>query len=220
MKKLMKRVMAGILAGVMMMSSAVSAGAEEVSKAETVMIDGYECYEKDGEHYTMLNGKEYHIVKPVKEEIVTDPVLLAQLNSLLEDNTVKMRSYPSSTWPNMRTYDLTNGSTYSERVKLSNGDYYSPCFNVSIPDGFSTGTIVFDFYDSIPDGKIYIITTVVHLYSAYTWSSKTYNIPVTKAQNYKILDTGSGASLVTKTAFNMKHATSYNGLFTYYYSQP
>ena len=216
MKKLLKKMMATLLAAYMMLSTSVTVFAEN----NVTMIAGYECYERDGEYYTMIDGTEYHIVMFEETEIVTDPVLLEQLNSLFDENSNARNGYPSS-WPNARTLDISDGSTYTARANLNYADYYSPglIVDISADGNGSAGTIRVDYVTS-PGTTTYYIDVTFHFYSVGEWKSTTKKIGFNSEIKNHILFMGTTATTIDKVCFKLAKNGAGNGAFDFSYTQP
>ena len=215
MKKFFRRITATIMATLVLISTPVTANAEN----DKLIINGYECYERDGEYYTLINETEYHIAMPVETKVVTDPILLEQLNSLFEENSKARSDYPSTTWPNARTLDISDGSTYTARVNVDYSDYYSPGLKVDIPDGLSAGTIVVD-YVAEPGTTTYTIKTTLHIYTLGNWVSHVYNFGYNGAIKGHILNTGTASVEIDKVCFKLAKGSTCNGAFDFSYTQP
>lgn len=123
-----------------------------IEKKETMMVGGYECYVKDGEYCTLIDGQECVVLTDLIE--VTDEETLAYLNSTL-DNENYLRS--SSELPS-DVYDLRNEQEFHDDVNVTSSDYMSQKLAVDLSAnpirlhiGFwNKRTVKLSFYYYIP----------------------------------------------------------------------
>lgn len=215
MKNFLKKAIA-IITMFTMLLCCITAYAAETT--DTTIINGYECYQEDGEYYTIIEGTAYHVLVPIEESVVTDPDLLEQLNGLLADDNISTYSFPTSTWPDTREYDISDDSTHIERVNLANGDYYSPNFTVDIPNGFAAASIIIDFLDYLWFDTVYIQTSLYYCNNGQ-WTSARYEVAISESINYHIFSVGTACSSITNLCFLMHQQGSQTGVFTYTFMQ-
>ena len=97
--------------------------------AELTDIGGFACYQRDGNYWTMLDGEEYLVID-FRDILPTN-------NFISTTNTQEPDSKSLSSWENKAYIPLSPETSYKTQIDLSNGDYYSPIFELS---HFSNGT--------------------------------------------------------------------------------
>lgn len=85
---------------------------------EMVCIAGYDCWEEDGNYYSIVDGEVALIID------------LSDLSHLSKDVTIiDASAAPSSVARGVRyDVDLSNGNTYEGQIDLTNGDCSTPIF--------------------------------------------------------------------------------------------
>lgn len=216
MKKILRKLISAFLAGAMLFNGVTASAEGERKIVDVKTISGYECYSYDGKrYYADIDGQEYFVLEIGETKPVTDPELLAQLNSLLgtDANLYARSSYPLANWPNMRDYDLSTGYKHSERVNLSNGNYHSPCFDVSLSYSENVALTV-DYYNYLGT-ETKEIPTVAYYYIFGGWQSQSHTFGFNEAIRFHELFNGTSFSSIDKACFVMKKTSTNTGVFTY-----
>lgn len=197
----------------LILSAAMALTPTATSYAEGINIDGYDCYLKDGEYFTVIDGKEYMIINlDSNDNIVTDEALIDELNA------TTISDYPSSSWGNRRLYDLRADGSYSERVNLNNGAYYSPSFITSVPCGNSVATITVDYIEPI-GLETRIIPTLFYYRIAGVWYNSAFDMSINALINYHWLDATEATSSIERMAIRMTSSSNSGGVFNYTLTQ-
>lgn len=205
--KLFKNLTAIALSAIMAISATI------VSHAEEIKIGEYDCYIKDDEYFTVIDGREYMIINlDCNDNIVTDAALINELNA------ATISDYPQSSWGNKRLYDLRTDGPYSERVNLNNGTYYSPSFITSVPCGNSIATITVDYIEQL-GLESRTIPTLFYYRVAGVWYNSSYNIYVSALINYHWLDATEATSSIDRMAIRMTKSSNSGGTFNYTLTQ-
>ena len=119
--------------------------AETVTEPAMVDINGYSCYERDGEYWTILDGIEYLVVNlddftEVATENYPEAASLYDVSS-----ECPIGRPPFGEWVYNGYVELTesNNYAYRDRCYLTYGDYYSPifCFTPKHPNDTFTAKI-------------------------------------------------------------------------------
>ena len=137
MKVITKCIVSILLSSFMLVTFSLSVSAEVNSTASnTIIYNGYECYKRGEQYYTLIDGEEYLVLVATEENKVTDPNLIAEL-----ENSIT-RSLNDTIY-------LSDGTVYESRVDLTPGGYQSPTFMYDVPyDAASSLTLEVDVFFS------------------------------------------------------------------------
>lgn len=91
--------------------------------AELTDIGGFACYQRDGNYWTMLDGEECLVID-FQDMVPTN-------NSISTTSAQETDSKFLSSWKNKAYIPLSPETSYKTQIDLSNGDYYSPIFELS-----------------------------------------------------------------------------------------
>lgn len=126
----MKKMISVLISFVTAITSIVLLAANAFAAAELVDINGYSCYERDGEYWTVLDGQEYLVID-------LDQFIPNDAQTSCNDDDCLPYSTQATTSPigkpdghiNPNWVDLTaTGGKYEDRCYLTFGTYYSPVF--------------------------------------------------------------------------------------------
>lgn len=109
-------------------------------------IGGYACYQRDENYWTVIDGEEYLVVDT--------RAILAPSSKQAATYALRTSIDAPSGWGNSIHVNLPDGNSYTDSVDLSNGDYYSPIYEVTPKMNdyrfkFDTNHIVSHTYDLI-----------------------------------------------------------------------
>ena len=130
-----KRFISAVMAAVMAFTVNVSVMAETVSEPEMIDINGYPCYERDGQYWTVLDGEEYLVIN--LDEIMDEPMESgSDEDSGINPCSGIVDECPIGTPPLLVDWiyngcvelSEANNYTYDDRCYLTYGDYYSPIY--------------------------------------------------------------------------------------------
>lgn len=117
----MKKFISAITAISIMLTSGVTVQAETADSVRYIDINGYDCYERDGYYWTVIDGIEYLVID------LSD--------SVSAGNDITTYSSPMGTppnWANNQEVTLTESSpSYTDTCNLKNGDYCSPIYKIN-----------------------------------------------------------------------------------------
>lgn len=108
-------------ASIMAITVNASVAAEAVEKPMLTNINGYMCYERDGEYWTELDGEEYLVLN------LDNFVPVESTTGFASERSIP-KGKPTG-WGNDSVVTLTNSNpSYEDFCDLSNGNYYSPVY--------------------------------------------------------------------------------------------
>lgn len=126
----MKKMISVLISFVTAITSIALLAANAFAAAELVDINGYSCYERDGEYWTVLDGQEYLVID-------LDQFIPNDAQASFNEEDCSPYSAQATTSPigkpdghiNPNWVDLTaTGGSYEDRCYLTYGDYYSPVY--------------------------------------------------------------------------------------------
>ena len=125
-----KRFISAVLAAVMAFVINTSVMAETVTEPATVDINGYSCYERDGEYWTVLDGVEYLVVNldDFTEVAAEDYPEMASLYGVSDECPIGRPPYGQWIYNGYVELSESNNYTYRDRCYLTLADYYSPVY--------------------------------------------------------------------------------------------
>lgn len=130
-----KRCISAVMAAVMAFTVNASVMAETVSEPEMIDINGYSCYERDGQYWTVLDGEEYLVIN--LDEIMWEPTEAgSEEEPGINPCSGIVDECPIGTPPLLTKWiyngcvelSEANNYTYNDRCYLTYGDYYSPIY--------------------------------------------------------------------------------------------
>ena len=125
----MKKIISFLIAAVIAINVNVAVAAESLNKTELVSINGYFCYEKDGQYWTMLDGDEYLIFN-LDDYTMKDAGGSFSKNELSQYSTLNSNcpiGNPDG-WYYCGYIDFSSGGSYTEGCYISSGDYDSKIY--------------------------------------------------------------------------------------------
>lgn len=126
----MKKMISVLISFVTAITSIALLATNAFAAAELVDINGYSCYERDGEYWTVLDGQEYLVID-------LDQCLPGDAQTSCNEEDCLPYSTQATTSPigkpeghiNPNWVDLTaTGGSYEDRCYLTYGTYYSPVY--------------------------------------------------------------------------------------------
>ena len=199
----MKKALSIIITLALSLSFTTTGSACADKENEYVNIHGYQCYEKEGNYWTQIDGEEYLVID-VNQEADSK-----NTTSYTQANTRRLAANISTPplWTNNQTIDLTDGSSYDGRGDITSSDYCTPVFEVE--------PTISDFRFSIYSGfwlnTKYNITIYVHHQSPINeWhSAGTYEITFNLANQTKVILLGTAGTIID--GFAVKYLQSSTG---------
>lgn len=172
--------------------------------AELTDIGGYACYERDGNYWTVLDGEEYLVIDTRD--------VLAKAGEWAGTNSVKASIGEPTGWKNNTHISLANGASYTDDVYITQGDYYSPIFEVTpnMTDfRFRFKTNHFLTYS-------YEITFWYHFQNPINeWHPETVTIKFNSLGNNKIISPGTMSGVIDGVGIEIDSANSSQKDFEY-----
>lgn len=136
----MKKIITTLIAAALTLSISTVSFADEISTdtigSETINIDGYECYERDGHYWTMLEDGECLVIDV--GDIEDYPSLDSEFT--LEPRGNILNNWPTADWGNKREVNVPHGRRHTETADMSNGDFCTPVFVVFPVEGMESAT--------------------------------------------------------------------------------
>lgn len=172
--------------------------------AELTDIGGYACYERDGNYWTVLDGEEYLVIDTRD--------VLAKASELVGTNNVQASIGEPTGWKNNTHISLPNGSSYTGNVYITQGDYYSPIFEVTPTMNdfrfkFDTDHILVYSYE---------MTFWYHFQSPLNqWHPETVKISFSGIPGYKIIMPGTMSGIIDGLGIEINSANSSQKDFKY-----
>lgn len=125
-----KRCISAVMAAVMAFTANASVMAE-TAEPQTVDINGFSCYERDGQYWTVLDGEEYLVINL---DEFTEPA--AEDDSGISPYSGIVDECPIGTPPLLTDWiyngcvelNAQNNYTCKDRCYLTYGDYYTPIY--------------------------------------------------------------------------------------------
>lgn len=176
-----RKFLATTLAAIAAMSMSVTASAAGVEATaensaqtsigevkETVWVGGYECWEEDGNYYTMIDGEATLVID------CTDTSKLSKCVSVTENNIDSSTAMYAAV---RYDEDLSDGHEYAGRIDISNGDCSTPIFYVNRESPYNH----FLFKTGYVLPEKYSITVWVDYaddlgYGMHNWYTRSYDI--------------------------------------------
>lgn len=202
-----------LIAAVIAMTATTSVSAEAIEETQLTNINGYACYERDGQYWTMEDGEEYLVID-------VDSLVLASTEANAFGNGSSTYSTQAidcpigkpdqyGTWIYTGWVDLRNTESYEDRCYLTYGDYYSPIyvFNLKPTEGhlyesrFSLSTKVL-----LPNS--YDVTFSYHIQNSGWTVPATVNITFYAFSQLKAITTGSLGPLMDGIAIRFEDSST------------
>lgn len=212
----MKKIISFLIAAVIAINTNFAIAAESINETELVNINGYSCYEKDGQYWTTLDGGEYLILNLDDHNMVDAGASFA--NSELSQYSASSSDCPIGTpggWYYCGYIDFSSGGSYTEGCYISTGDYDSKIYY--------TGPLAqtAKYIAKISTKQILTNTYNAKIYLHNTYQNK-LETPISKSLSFSI---GTPAHiLVTGTAsqlydgFALKFLQNSTGETPFYYT--
>lgn len=127
-----KKILAAITSTVVIAGSLTLSSSAYDNKVDAIMINGYECYESEGQLITNVDGEDCIVLVASEENKVTDETLIAELNARAGISSIQTRAIPQQ-WPNSSVVDISDGSKYNGSGDITNSNYLTPMF-ITNPD--------------------------------------------------------------------------------------
>lgn len=153
--KQVKIFISAVMAAISAFIFSASVTAEIVTEPQLVDINGYSCFERDGQYWTMLDGVEYLVINIdefAEPDLDVNSEISPQYNIADECPIGAPSPYD---WIYNGYVELTenNNYSYTDRCYLTYGDYYSPIYyfkpknpNSSFAAKISANVSSFDTY--------------------------------------------------------------------------
>lgn len=122
--KKVKNFVSFLTAAIMAVGVNASISAEALNQPEITDINGYLCYERDAQYWTMLDGDEYLVVNLDDYTMVDAGEESIELYSTNNDCPI---GTPDG-WYYCGYLDFSNGGSYTEGCYISTGDYDSKIY--------------------------------------------------------------------------------------------
>ncbi len=124
----MKKLVSALLAAAALLTTSISAQAATATtdvSDDMVNINGYQCYEMDGQYYTIIDDEEYLVIDTNKLFAET---IGEQISAQNDENPIGM----PPNWTNYVRVTLEDGVKYVDTCDISNGiRYCSPVFEIT-----------------------------------------------------------------------------------------
>lgn len=206
MRKISTKITAAIFSLTLALSLVTTTSATQFPEKDTYLIDGYTCYEKNGNDCTVIDGKEYIVISINENELVDYPETYSEKASHLE----QVRGLGSN-WP-MDEEDISDGSTYNGSGDITNSDHYTPMFIVD-PIGNTTSLAI---YMGFIFNNFYNVTVSTYIgYGVNMWSNSTINIGFNALNQTNILLTGTVSQSITKAGIRFNKESTGEKVFSY-----
>ena len=140
----MKKTISAITAISLMLTAGIPVQAETADPVEYIDINGYDCYERDGYYWTVLDGDEYLVID------LSDSVSVC---NDISPCATSIGTPPN--WTNSQVVTLTEDNpTHKDTCHLKNGDYCSPVYEIKPEQTdyrieISTGVVFNNSYDVV-----------------------------------------------------------------------
>lgn len=209
----MKKIISTVFALVTAMTVTTSAYAADVTTASdinedggTINIGGYECYERDGQYWTIDDGEECLVIDvgDCEDYGVCAPASV--------DDDIP---FPPN-WTNSRVLYSPHNTVREDTADLSKGDYCSPLFRVFPVAGDNGFNLKFRLICSFVPSKKLNITFYTYSSSGQSWDGYTETISFGSNSKYVIL-VGSAIRTTGAIAMRFNKAQSDN-VSTFNYS--
>lgn len=194
----MKKIITALIAAALTLSVSTVSFADEQTVAtgtETINIDGYECYERDGHYWTMLEDGEYLVIDV--GDIEDYPSALS-LNSSIEPRMRIIDEMPTKNWTNSREINVPHGHEYTDRADISGGDYCSPVYLVYPVN--NDNSVRYRLKCDLDSGTNLNIQFFYHI-PEVGWNSYTEVTAFTFFVPYKVVFVGDAIDVVNGIAF-------------------
>lgn len=147
----MKKIISTITALATLLTATITVQAETAETLSTVNIDGYTCYEKNGNYHTVVDNEDCIIIVHDESNMVTDKELIKTLNQSLNstNNSGIALCSTAENWPNNKTVDISSGQTYSDSGDITYADYYSPMYKTNSKINDFSFQFIWDLYSQI-----------------------------------------------------------------------
>lgn len=208
-----KRVVSFLAAVTIAVAANASVAAEAFEESPLTDINGYMCYERDGQYWTKDNGEEYLVID-------IDSLVLASAEFNLSENISSTYSTQAidcpigkpdqyGLWIYTGWVDLRDKEEHEDRCYLTYGDYYSPIyvFNTKPTNGhlyesrfsLSTQVVLPNTYD---------ITFSFHLQNSIWTTPSTTSVTFSLFSPVKAILTGSMGPLMDGIAIRFEDSSS------------
>ncbi len=147
--------------------------------AELTDIGGYACYQKDGNFWTLIDGEECLVID-TRDWAFSSDTSMATYSQNASVGT-------PTNWGNMTYVPLPDGTSYTDSVDLSKGNYYSPIYETTP----SRDEFKFKFDTNHIINHTYTITFWYHFESTNEWHPETVTLTFNGIPGFKIIYPGS-----------------------------
>ena len=152
--------------------------------AELTNIGGYACYERDGNFWTLIDGEEYLVIDTRDWAIGSD----TSMTTYSQNASV---GAPTN-WGNMTYVPLPDGTSYTDSVDLSKGNYYSPIYETTP----SRDEFKFKFDTNHVLNHTYNMTFWYHFESTDEWHPEPVTITFNGIPGFKIIHPGTLVNVI------------------------
>lgn len=125
-----KRCISAVMAAVMAFTANATVMAE-TAEPQTVDINGFSCYERDGQYWTVLDGVEYMIINldDFTESVSEDAAGISPYSGIVDECPIGTPPLLTD-WIYNGCVELNEQNNYTDedRCYLTYGDYYSPIY--------------------------------------------------------------------------------------------
>lgn len=207
-----KRTISFMAAVVMALTANASVAAETLSQPEMTNINGYMCYERDGQYWTVEDGEEYLVID-------LDSLVLASTEDSTFENSASTYSAqaidcPIGTpsqygwWTYTGWVDLRNKSSYEDRCYLTYGDYYSPIYVIDVkPTNGHLYESRYSLSTKVVLANSYDITFSYHLENSGWTTPGTMKLTFSVATPLKVITTGTLGPLMDGIALKFEDSS-------------
>lgn len=208
-----KKTISFLAAAAIAVTANASVAAEAIEKQQLTYINGYMCYEKDGQYWTIEDGEEYLVIDldnlVIASTEVDDSENSSSTYSTLAIDCPIGKPDQYGWWTYTGWVDLRNTESYEDRCYLTYGDYYSPIyvFNLKPTNGhlyesrfsLSTKVVLPNTYD---------ITFSYHLKDAGWTTPATATITFDLLHQLRAITTGTQGPLMDGIAIRFEDSSS------------
>lgn len=138
-----KRCISAVMAAVMAFMANATVMAE-TAEPQTVDINGFSCYERDGQYWTVLDGEEYLVINldEFTEPAAEDDEGINPCSGIIDECPIGCPTPLITNWiyNGYVELNLQNQYTHTDRCYLTYGDYFSPIYYFE-PNNIGSGFV-------------------------------------------------------------------------------
>lgn len=124
----MKKILSSLLAAATLLTTSIPVRADTLStssSSDLINIGGYNCYEKSGQYFTIIDGEEYLAID------VRNILPESSDNAVFALESVHPISKPRG-WKNDERFTLADGEKHTDTCDISDGtEYHTPVFEIT-----------------------------------------------------------------------------------------